>query len=137
MRLAIFGSRSLKDERVRILILEEIERHNPDTIVTSAEPDGVCGLARAIAKEKAIPLKLHFLNFAYLRGAFEHRSKDVINDCDHMLLIHDGVSKGTANEYALTQKKGRQHTYVKLKPAEYENSVGFEITEDWQFDLEY
>ena len=63
MRLAFQGSRSLQDERVKIIILEEIEKHNPDVIITSSEPEGVCRMSQTVAKEKAIPLKVHFLNF--------------------------------------------------------------------------
>lgn len=130
-RLSFHGSRSLKDERVRIIILEEIEKHKPTTIVTHAEPGGVCELVRNICKEYAIPLKLHFLNFKFLRGAFEHRSKDVLTDCDHSIFIHDGISKGCSNEILLAKKMKLQYTYYKLEPAKYETSVGFEPDEPW------
>ena len=94
-KLSVHGSRTLSDERVKIILLEEIERHGVTEIVTHAEPDGVCKVARDLCKEKAITLKLHFLNFKYLRGAFEHRSRDVLNDADRAIFIHDGKSKGT------------------------------------------
>jgi len=129
--LSFHGSRDLNDERVRIVILEEIKNHNPTTIVTHAEPGGVCGLVRKICKEMAIPLKLHFLNFKYLRGAFEHRSKDVLMDSDHSIFIHDGESKGTSNELKLSKKMKVPYTYHQLKPALYDVSVGFDIETDW------
>ena len=66
MKLSIHGSRTLKDERVKIIILEAIDKYKPDAIVTHAEPGGVCKVARDLCQEKAIPLKLHFLNFKYL-----------------------------------------------------------------------
>jgi hypothetical protein len=103
-RLAIQGSRSLYDERIKIIILETIEKYKSTIIITSAEPDGVCKMARDMARELAIPLKLYFLNFRFLRGAFEHRSKDIQKDCDHCLFIHDGISKGTSNEVLLAKK---------------------------------
>lgn len=131
LRLSIHGSRTLTDERVKIIILEEIKKHNPTTIVTHAEPGGVCEVARELCREKAIPLKLHFLNFKFLRGAFEHRSKDVIRDSDHSVFIHDGKSKGTMNELKVAKKMGVPHTYYELEPAEYDKSVGFEIERDW------
>lgn len=129
--LSIHGSRSLKDERVKIIILEEIKKRRPTTLVTYGEPGGVCAQARNICKEIALPLKLHFLNFRYLRGAFEHRSKDCIADSDHCLFVHDGKSKGTANEMKLAEKMGVPYTLHELGPAEYEKSVGFEIEVDW------
>jgi len=129
--LSIHGSRTLTDERIKIIILEEIEKHNPTTIVTHAEPGGVCEVARELCREKAIPLKLHFLNFQYLRGAFEHRSRDVLLDSDHSVFIHDGKSKGCANELKLAKKMGLLYSYHELDPAEYDKSVGFEIETDW------
>lgn len=129
--LSFHGSRSLKDERVRIIILEAITLHEPTTIVTHAEPGGVCGLVRDICKEQAIPLKLHFLNFKYLRGAFEYRSKAVLNDSDYSIFIHDGVSKGCSNELKLAKKMKLKYSYCKLEPAKYESSVGFDPTVPW------
>ncbi|MBW2650660.1 MAG: hypothetical protein JRC66_06565 [Deltaproteobacteria bacterium] len=131
LRLSIHGSRTLTDERVKIILLEEIGKYNPTTIVTHAEPGGVCEVARNLCKERAIPLKLHFLNFKYLRGAFEHRSRAVLKDCDHSVFIHDGKSKGCSNELKLAKKMGLPYTYHELSPAEYDKSVGFEIETDW------
>jgi hypothetical protein len=133
--LSIHGSRSLKDERVKIIILEEIRQHNPTAIVTHAEPGGVCEVARSICREHAIPLKLHFLNYKYLRGAFEHRSKAVIADSDHSVFIHDGKSKGTANELKLAKKMGVSHSEYTLDPPQYEASIGFPVDGDWDVGL--
>lgn len=134
--LSFHGSRTLKDERVRIIILEEIEKHNPTVIVTHAEPEGVCEMARMIARERAIPLKLHFLNFKYLRGAFEHRSKAVLADCNYSVFIHDGKSKGTANEIALAEKMKIPHQVYSLTVTNYKSSVGFDIDTPWDIATE-
>ena len=134
-RLSVHGSRTLNDERVKILILEEIEKYHVIEIVTPAEPDGVCRVARDLCKEKAIPLKLHFLNFKFLRGAFEHRPKSVLNDADRALFIHDGESKGTSNEVALAKKLNIPYTYHQIEKTAYKSSVGFDITEEWVLDL--
>ncbi len=132
--LGIFGSRSLNDERVKILILDAIAQWQPAYLVTTQEPQGVCEVAQRVAKETAIPLILHFLNFRYLRGAFEHRSKEVVKECSHFLLIHDGVSKGTANELKLVKKSGKPYLYEILKVTPYQRSVGFNIKQDWGTD---
>jgi len=133
-RLSVHGSRGLKDERVRILILEAIAKYKPSVIVTHAEPDGVCGVARALCREIAMPLKLHFLNFKYLRGAFEHRSKDVLRDSDHALFIHDGESRGTANEIAMAKKMGQPLTCHVLDHTPHDSSVGFTDSLDWRME---
>ena len=136
MKLSVHGSRTLNDERVKILLMEEIETHGITQIVTHAEPEGVCKVARDLCREKAIPLKLHFLNFKYLRGAFEHRSKDALKDGDRAIFIHDAKSKGTSNELNLARKMGIPYAYHELDPTEHKASVGFEVTEDWGQDLE-
>lgn len=131
MILSVHGSRTLTDERVKIILLEVIAKHGVTQIVTHAEPGGVCEVARNLCREKAIPLKLHFLNFKYLRGAFENRSKAVLRDGDLALFIHDGKSKGTQNELKLCQKWALPYRHHELKPAEHKKSVGFEIDKDW------
>ena len=136
MKLSVHGSRTLSDERVKILLMEEIEAHGITGIVTHGEPDGVCKVARDLCREKAIPLTLHFLNFKYLRGAFEHRSRDVLKGGDRAIFIHDGKSRGTSNELKLAEKMGIPYAYHRLEPTQYETSVGFEITQDWGADLE-
>lgn len=136
LKLSVHGSRTLKDERVRILLLEEIDRLQVDEIVTHGEPEGVCGVARALCKEKAIPLKLHFLNFKYLRGAFEHRSKTVLLDADYAIFIHDGKSKGTSNEIILAEKLKIPHSIYHLPITPYQHSVGFDIEQPWGADLQ-
>ena len=138
VRLAVCGSRTLDDERIKIMLMEEIEKHDISCIITHGEPEGVCGVARQLCKEKAIPLKLHFLNFQYLRGAFEHRTKAVFLDCDRTILIHDGKSKGTSNEKKMAEKMGIPYRYEKLEPSIYETSVGFDIETEWgSEDLEF
>ena len=132
MYLLIMGSRALRDERVKITILEAIEKYKPTAILTFGEPEGVCALAQEIAKQNGLPLKLHFLNFRYLAGAFEHRSKAGIKDCDRVLIIHDGKSKGTTNERKLVEKAGKPFDYKVLEKSEFTKSVGFEITTDWE-----
>ena len=134
MRLSIHGSRTLKDERVRIIILEEIEKRKPTVVLTHGEPEGVCEMARNICREKAIPLKLFFLNFRYLRGAFEHRSKEVLRDSDHAVFIHDGKSKGTANEQVLAEKMGISHSVYLVEKTNYRSSVGFDVDAQWEPD---
>lgn len=130
-KMAVFGSRSLKDERVKILLLEIINEFKPKTIITCQEPEGVSEVAQRVAKELAIPLTVHFLNFRYLRGAFERRSKFVIKEADWFITIHDGESVGTANEQKLVIKSGKPYVYIKLEKTKYGRSVGFNVQDDW------
>jgi hypothetical protein len=131
-RLSVQGSRSLGDERVKTILLEIINEKNISEIITHAEPEGVCQVARELARELAIPLKLHFLNFKYLRGAFEHRSKELLKDSDFTILIHDGVSQGTKNELSLAKKMKIPYLYKILHISEFKKSVGFSIEKEWE-----
>jgi len=115
--------------------MEEIIKHEVTEIVTHGEPEGVCKVARDLCREKAIPLKLHFLNFKYLRGAFEHRSIAVLKDANRAIFIHDGISKGTSNEMKLAKKMNLPYTYHHLEKTEYKQSIGFDIEKDWGNDL--
>jgi len=48
LKLAFFGSRSLRIRRKEVLkIIEmEIEKHNPEMVITSGAPEGVCKLVK-------------------------------------------------------------------------------------------
>jgi hypothetical protein len=129
-KLAIFGSRSIADERVIITIMEEMQKGFTH-ILTSQEPGGVCECAQKVAKQYGYPLQCHFLNMQYLRGAFDQRSKEVIVEADEFLIIHDGQSKGTENELKLVKKSGKPYRYEILEKSEFNKSVGFNIKEDW------
>ena len=129
IRLSVHGTRTLSDERVRILILEAIVKYKATMLVTHAEPEGVCEVARNIARDQGIPLLLHSLNFKYMRGAFARRSTAVFASSEHAILIHDGISKGTSNELQMAKKMNIPHEYHILKPTDYKKSVGFD--EDW------
>ncbi|MDR1218260.1 MAG: hypothetical protein LBK73_01470 [Treponema sp.] len=105
-----------------------------DMLVTTQEPKGVCALAQVYAKENAIPLELHFLNIKkYARGAFEHRSDEVIKSADFILLIHDGESQGTKNELERVKKFNKPYKYVKLdKSTELEREENSDILRENQ-----
>jgi len=118
MKLAFFGSRSLKMRKKEVLkIIEmEIKKHNPEVVITSGAPGGVCRLVRDYCKESGITLKLYNLDFKkYSRGAFQHRSILTIEDSDYVILIHDGKSKGTKNEFNLVRRFGKLYTYHLIK----------------------
>ena len=114
-RLGVFGSRSLKDERVMELIGKHAREHGAQMIVTAAEPAGVCQIAQLYARKAKLPLLLYFLEAEkYARGMWEHRSDNVINSSDIVLLVHDGESRGTYNEMQRTQHFGKPFIYERL-----------------------
>lgn len=125
--LGFMGSRSLKDIRVKKLIEKEIDNYNPETVVVPAEPHGVCEVARDFCREMAIPLKVFFLDRRrYARGAFANRSRATLKDCDLIVFIHDGKSKGTQNELEMAVKMRKQYIYHRLEVKEMEMDLGIE-----------
>jgi hypothetical protein len=119
-KLCVFGSRSIIDERV-LNILEDFLKENPkfDTIVTSAEPTGVCAIAKVFAERKHIILEMHFLNQEkYGQGKYEHRGDEAMLASDFILFIHDGESKGTFNELERAKKFHIEYHYVVIPSTE-------------------
>lgn len=131
-KLGVFGTRTLTDNRVKVAILEVIGKFGATKIVTTAECGGVCKIARELSREIKKPLTVHYLNEKYAGGMFDRRSKDVINDSDYMLVIHNGPSKGTANEMELIKKMGVPYKYVLLK--DMSKSDNFLDVEDFKVD---
>lgn len=128
-KLGVFGSRTLFDDRVRVELYGYLNEHpNVCAIVTSAEPAGVCEIAQRVAKDAVYLLEAHFLNPHRAKGAFEARSEKIIASADEFLLIHDGVSHGTANELEQVKQSGKPYKYIVLTPSQdcYSNE-GFNI----------
>ncbi len=133
-KVGVFGSRTLGDERVEIILLELFKKLNPTRVLTCQEPRGVSEVAQKVCKSYGYPLQLHFLNMQYLRGAFEQRSKEIVKDADYFIIIHDGVSRGTANEMKLVEKHKKPFEYIVLEESKHDRSVGFNITSEWGED---
>jgi len=133
MKLAFFGSRSLKRRKKEVLkIIEaEIKKYNPEVVITSGAPGGACKFVRDYCKENGVTLKLYNLDFKkYSKGAFQHRSILTIEDADYIILIHDGKSRGTRNEFNLVRKFGKLYTYHLIEIQKENTGIDIE-----QFDI--
>lgn len=120
MKLAVFGSRTIKDDTAVFEIERAIQKYNADTIITAQEPLGVCTVAQQVAKKENLTLILEFLNFRYLQGAYEHRCDKILKQCDIALFIHDGESQGTKNELERAKKLNIKYEYVVLDKTDKE-----------------
>ena len=135
MRLAIFGSRTLSDERVEELIQLKIDELKPECIITSGETSGVNEIARAKAKENKIRLVLEFANNKkYAAGKYEHRSIEILKQCEFAIFIHDGQSKGTLNELAIAKKMRKRYEYIKLDYHDEADLNWDELKFEWPVD---
>lgn len=113
-RIAFCGSRSLSDDRVREIVRSVIREHQPEVVITAGEPGGVCAVTQEVCRETGVSLTLHFLQHQKAAGRFHYRTIKEFNDCNFCVFIHDGKSKGTANELALAKKMGIQYEYYHL-----------------------
>lgn len=134
MRLGVFGSRSLGTkkvyERMKKEIMELNEVEEIEMIVTAGEIRGACKLARRIAQELKIPLLLYFYDYERFQGgAFEHRSKQIIDSSDFFLVVHDGYSQGTKNELDMLEKANKPYVYIKIEKGKHETDDGLDF--DW------
>ena len=123
--LGVFGTRDLYDDRIRLKITETIEKGGYTKIVTAGEPHGACEIARKLAQELGMGLETYYLDIKKGRGMFHHRSKNVIENCDYMLVFHDGSSKGTENEVKLLDKMQKPYEYYK-----------YDKKDDWTTDID-
>jgi len=115
MKLAIFGSRTLSDERIDKIIQDKIEQYKPEAIITSGETSGVNEIARNKAKENKITLVLEFANNEkFAKGKYYHRCLEILKKASFALFIHDGVSRGTKNELDICKKMNIPFEYIKL-----------------------
>jgi hypothetical protein len=118
MRLAVFGSRSLHGAPVRAAIAQALVETGATHIVTAGEPDGVCREAQNVAREASIPATLHWLKpKERAAGKYHWRSVAVLSDCDEVLFVWDGHSKGTSNEMKLAEKRKVRVRVTTLKPS--------------------
>jgi len=115
-KLAVFGSRGLLDDRIEKIIKDTILEVSAAEIITAGETEGVCGVARRLCSKIKMPIKLIYYNTEkYAAGAFERRSKEILKESDFILLIHDGVSKGTTHELELIKKMNKPFKYIKVE----------------------
>lgn len=120
-KLCVFGSRSLKGEKIQTLIDLIYHQTKATEIVTAAEPHGVCEEAREYAKLNKIPLKAFEKDLARLAGMFHWRSVHAYEYADIVLIIHDGKSKGSKNEFDLAVKMGIPVIYYSLTEKNKDN----------------
>jgi hypothetical protein len=137
LKVGVFGSRTLNDERIRMILLEKFKELQATLIVTCQEPQGVSKVAQRICKDLGFPLQLHFRNMQYKMGAFEQRSREVIAEADYFLILHDGKSKGTLNEKKMVEESGKPFFYAIVEPVEYDFSVYSNSLEDLDFKGDY
>lgn len=102
MKLMIAGSRSIKDFDLAPYVPNDVE------IIITGGATGIDTLAERYADERRIPKLILRPDYArYGKGAPLKRNRQMVDVADHVLVIWDGVSRGTAYtvSYAKQQQK--------------------------------
>ncbi len=136
MKLGIFGSRSLTEledyNRIKEKILKRID--DIEFLIVPAEIKGACEQARLIAKELKISILLVYPNFdKYSSGAYEKRSKMIVELGDYFLAFHDGQSVGTLNDLRLVRRARKKFEYILLRESKRNPK---ELLENLDLELE-
>lgn len=109
MKLAIVGSRGIKDINLDEYILENV------TEIVSGGAKGVDQIAKQYALEKGLKYKEFLPEYEkFGRSAPLKRNLQIIEYADELLIFWDGISKGT--EYVI--KNAKKHKLI-LKDKEW------------------
>jgi predicted Rossmann fold nucleotide-binding protein DprA/Smf involved in DNA uptake len=106
MKLAIVGSRGIKDANIgELLAMYQLQ---PSTII-SGGARGVDQCAADFANANGIELLIFKPDYQkHLQGAPIRRNELIARECDTLLAIWDGESKGTKHVYQYAQKIGKK-----------------------------
>lgn len=107
MKLLIVGSRSIKDFDLSPYVPAEV-----DTVI-SGGAGGVDSLAEKYADDRRISKYIIRPRYdLYGRAAPIKRNEEMVDMADAVLIVWDGVSKGTASTLKYCKKKNKQVTLV-------------------------
>jgi len=124
MKLAIIGSRSVKDEDLVLQLVDTfVSDHAVEGVAVTILSGGAEGVD-AVAKRYASDLIFDHIEFIpyfkldrnadYTARHFFVRNKQIIDNADKVLAIWDGSSKGTEHAIKYSQKTGKPVMVIKL-----------------------
>lgn len=107
MKIAVIGSRSINTNEAKEIIREKLKAMGCTKVISGGSM-GVSLLAEEIAKEENYELEVHKPNYStYGKKAPHVRSSLMINNCQLVLCLWDGVSKGTGHELVKARRAGK------------------------------
>ena len=117
MKLAIIGSRSIKNEQLVWEAIHGFLQHHivegTSVTIISGGADGIDSFSKTYAKKwhldhvEFIPYFKLDQNAAYSAKHFFVRNKQIIDNADKVLAIWDGTSTGTEHGIKYAQKTGK------------------------------
>lgn len=109
MKLAIVGSRTFNDfERLKEFIRDNMTISKLTTIV-SGGAKGADKLAEDFAQKYDIPITIFYPNWKkYGKVAGFIRNEKIIKNCDEVIALWDGASRGTKHSIELARKHDKK-----------------------------
>ena len=108
MKLLIVGSRSIREFDLSPHVPKGVE------VIISGGANGVDTLAEEYADENRISKMILRPDYArYGRGAPLKRNEEMVNMADAVLVIWDGISRGTKYTVDYAEKQGKRVVLVK------------------------
>ena len=123
MRLAIIGSRTLNQRNVKEIISQVVSKcKTPVTEIVSGGANGVDAIAEHYAKINNIKTTVFLPQYeTYGKRAPLIRNNVILENCDNVLAIWDGESKGTLYTINRAKKLGLKVMVVNLDPVKKYN----------------
>lgn len=116
MKLAIIGSRDIKERALVENIISQVyvkSKNKIDEIITGGAK-GVDKIAEDFAKKRGIKCTIILPNYKrYQRSAPIIRNNQILQECNGVLVIWDGKSKGT--EYTINKAKREEKKIFVVK----------------------
>jgi len=107
MKLAIIGSRTLKQADVLELITQTLQGLHVSEIITGGA-NGVDSIAEHYARQNNIKCKIFYPVYAvHGKRAPLIRNNEIVKNCDALLAIWDGTSTGTAYTIGKAKREGK------------------------------
>lgn len=111
MKTAVIGSRTFDNYEQLKTILDNLG--DKPTEIISGGAKGADALAERYAQENDLPLTIHLANWQeYGKAAGPIRNQQIIEDCDQVVAMWDGLSKGTQHSIKIAKAKGKSTKVV-------------------------
>lgn len=126
MKLAVIGSRTLKQREVLTVIAQVVGRaKTPVTEIITGGANGVDAIAEYYAKTEGIKMTVFYPQYqAHGRRAPLIRNNVIIEEAEAMLAIWDGESSGTRYTIEKAKREGLKVMVVRLSAVKkYHDSV--------------
>ena len=117
MRLLVAGSRGVEDREAMLKAIRSVTTGNrPDLVILGGCPRGVDAMALRWAEKNHYPVDLYPAYWdKFGKAAGPIRNKTMVQEADHVVVVWDGKSRGSANVIKIATELGKPLTVVQVE----------------------